>query len=300
MEFDAPSRILKADSDSGTLVDPCDSQKVQSPCHVRHLDCEESSSTLQHERPLLLCLPTSLTYVYDAYLFTVGLVVLPMLSRMAFLATSTSTSILGFLGSLTWFAIGCGTALFPSIINPHDVGYFYVIQYAKFWFLWWRCICHNVLPYFPLPTSTPVQNHIVNPSLKILFVLSFTLCTQNMYSQLLKCHKIPPYERKSFRVLEAIMTEVGFIYGTIIGCFGSFLCRIEVHITREFKRCLNTVPSTKDSEVCSPSRQHRVEFGAQRKFRTYAYYMFGLKNSGSVTSAMKRWTDNIGLDAFLS
>lgn len=131
-----PLRIL-ADSD-GTFLDPCDSQKVQ--CHVRDLDCEESS-TLQ--RPLLMCLPTSLTYVCDAYLFTVGLVILPVLSRVAFFSTSTSASFLGFLSSLTWFAIGGGIALFPGIINPHDIGYFYVIQYAKFSFLWWRCISHS-------------------------------------------------------------------------------------------------------------------------------------------------------------
>lgn len=156
----------------------------------------------------------------------------------------------------------------------------------------------DILPYFPLPESTPVQNHIINPFLKIFFVLSFTLCTQNMYSQLLKCHKIPPYERKSFRVFETIMTEVGFICGVTLECFGRFLCRIELHIAQVLKQCSSAVISIKSSGADPSSRTHIVDPQVGGRFRTY--YMLGLRNGGSVTSVMKRLLDNTGLDTFLT
>lgn len=125
----------------GTCVSPC---HPRGACHVREVGCSESTL----HRPLLFCLPASLTYVCDACLFFTHLAVLPALSRVPFI----STSFLKDLGSLIWFIICAGIALFPGIINPHDVGYFYVIQYAKFWFVWWQYICDSRC-YVRVPTQ---------------------------------------------------------------------------------------------------------------------------------------------------
>lgn len=109
-----------------------------------------------------------------------------------------------------------------------------------------------------------------------------------MYSQLLKHHKIPPHDRKSYQVAEKVLTEGKFIYGITLECIGRLLCRVE----RSIREVLTRYFSFATSETSRLQGTHKIDTRIRTNFA--AYYMSNSKAGSPLKLVLQKIVDRSG------